>query len=151
LIMGAILGFIFNRANDNRKVKREDEIRWHQDIREIIAQLIQAVDELRVSEKAHAATLLSGISGVQHQAVAQKAMSQARANIGLKSTELSLLASEDLHQAARAYIEQVAAADLRVAIGKSRGEVDQGMLDARAALVKRSRAELGIRTTKRSK
>ena len=38
LIVGAVLGFFFNRANENRKTAREDQLRWHDQVRQLSAE-----------------------------------------------------------------------------------------------------------------
>lgn len=40
LVVGAVLGFFFNRWNEDRKAKREDARRWHDEVRTLAAQII---------------------------------------------------------------------------------------------------------------
>jgi hypothetical protein len=49
LIAGALLGFLFNRLQDDRRMKREDRLRWDDRILERSAKFVQSAEELNAA------------------------------------------------------------------------------------------------------
>lgn len=46
LMAGAVLGFLFNQSIERKKVLREDQIRWHNVVRELAAEVLVLGDNL---------------------------------------------------------------------------------------------------------
>ncbi|MEV8215000.1 hypothetical protein [Leifsonia sp. NPDC077715] len=46
LLLGAVLGFVFNRLNEDRKAKQAAAIRWDSELREIGAEVLTTVNEM---------------------------------------------------------------------------------------------------------
>lgn len=46
LLLGAVLGFFFNRANDRSRAKREADLRWHDIVRTLSAALLAHAERI---------------------------------------------------------------------------------------------------------
>lgn len=96
LVLGAILGFIFNRLNDRRRERREDSTKWHSLVRELSAEIITHTDrvwELRGQASEPRPMTFGAEEARQKLAIELRAATNSLRD---KANELMLLAPKDL-------------------------------------------------------
>ncbi len=79
LIIGALLGFLFNWVLEGRKASRAEAIRWDADLRKYAAELIECVYELRKEGMYRRAFYAGFISSVNHELDRMSAEDYAKA------------------------------------------------------------------------
>jgi len=144
LLVGALLGFLFNRSNEDRKAKREADIRWHRDIRVLVAELLKVGDDhWDVSRR-----LMRRDANPHPEEDLDRALSEeivrALNVLRMKKVEISLIAPETLDMKAMSYANLVLSADDTIEQGLPEDEVYDLILMGKYALIDALRAELKI-------
>lgn len=135
LLLGGVLGFVFNRINEDRKVKRERSERYHADVLSTCTQLVVHVDT--VADRGYViAALLKRDPLVQARQSTQNAIEQkleemleAASQVASTHATLRLVAPSDIREAAVA-VNLQASKLYRLALEKSSDlltETDQMM------------------------
>jgi len=108
LLGGAILGFLFNRANDKRRAKLEADIRWHELVRTLTAGIL--AHSPRLSDLARYNYELDGEGfddSVPIKARANKAVADEKAAMYDKANEIAIIAPASLSKAVFQYVSHV--------------------------------------------
>ena len=140
VVIGALLGFFFSWILERSKAKRAADTRWHQDIRELTAEILRLANEHIDSH--HKLTPAGPSKSANPDLVA--AYVKTLRELQSKSNELSLIGSYPVGQACGHFVSLVLHStddDLSV---ETREESAEGVHVSRAALMKEVRQQLGL-------
>lgn len=105
LLLGALLGFVLNRINEQSKQRREANTRWHDLIRELSAEIVTRSDQLW-EMRFQRNQIISGMENARQEFRSRTAEIDA-VQVGLisKANELKLLAPSNVSDAAREIVK----------------------------------------------
>lgn len=132
LVLGAVLGFIFNRLNDKRRERRETRTKWHGLVRELAAEVITHTDrvwELR-QWASNAQSMPIGVA--ERREVLEADLHTATSLLRDKANELMLLSSKELALAVGLLVHETIHAEGNEDSGqvKKHGELRRAFTDA---------------------
>ena len=143
LLGGAVLGFLFNRANDKRKAKLEADIRWHELVRTLTAGILAHSPRLYDLAKYNYELDGEGFDdSVPIKARANKAVADEKAAMYDKANEIAIIAPASLSKAVFHYVS-----DVNLSIkpsAKTAAKGIAGQRESRRILLQEVRKYLGL-------
>jgi len=105
LVLGAILGFLFNRANDKRKAKLEAAVRWHELVRTLSAAVFAHAAQIKELARENAELDDEGFDdSVPFKARVSRALWNEQIALREKASEISIIVPPPFTKALSEYV-----------------------------------------------
>lgn len=104
LLLGAVLGFIFNRLNDRHRERREARTRWHDLVRELSAEIVTGADRVWKLRQDISEAKINTLIEVQEQSSKKAELHNVTKHLRDKTNELILLAPKELSLAVGLFV-----------------------------------------------
>ena len=105
LILGAVLGFLFNRANDKRKAKLEAAVRWHELVRTLSAAVFAHAAQIKELARENAELYDEGFDdSVSFKARVSRALWNEQIMLREKASEISIIVPPPFTKALSEYV-----------------------------------------------